>query len=217
MPFSGFTPADFGVFELPGYEARMPALRERVTPKLKELGAELEPRIAAVTGTELVPHVALHLRRSVNAPEETWVAFSRDKRGYKPYVHYRVAINGLGMKVACYLEEYAEDKPMLAEGLKRNAKELAAYLAKHHRIRSHDHEANYGKLQDGRTLNEQEILQLAERLAKVKSQHANFAIRFTRDHPAVQSDAMVEEACAAMGDLAPLYLLGAEPGYCLSR
>lgn len=216
MPFSGFTDEDFAVFEIPGFEARMPALKRRVTPKLKALGEQLAPEAPEAVGQTLYPHVAQHLRRSVNAPEETWVAFSRDRRGYKPYVHLRAAINAEGVKVACFLDEYAEDKPTLAEGLMVNAEALAVYLCERPHIRSHDAEANYGKLLDGRTLGEADIRVLADRLARVKSQHANFAVRFARTHPVVQSPELADAVLKAIRDLAPLYRLGAEPGYTMA-
>lgn len=213
MPFTGFTDEDFAVFEIPGFEARMPALKGRISPKLKALGEQLAPEVSEAAGQALYPHVAQHLRRSVNAPEETWVAFSRDRRGYKPYVHLRAAINAEGVKVACFMEEYAEDKPILAEGLKRNAEALAVYLCEHPHIRSHDAEANYGKLLDGRTLSEADIRALADRLSRVKSQRANFSVRFAKTHPVVQSPELADAILKAIRDLAPLYRLGAEPGY----
>jgi uncharacterized protein YktB (UPF0637 family) len=213
LPFTGFTEEDFSVFELPGFEARMPVLKANITPKLKELGAELLPALQREVSPNLHVHVAQHLRRSVNAPEETWVAFSRDKRGYKPYTHFRVAINSLGVKIVCYMEEYAVDKPTFAENLRRNARAIADYLKQHPEIRSHDHEANYGKLMEGRQLSEEDAAQLAGRLTKVKSQHANFAIKFTGNHPLVKSPKFAGTALEAIKDLLPLYLLGAEPGY----
>src|SRR6266511_3600407 len=93
VPFKGFTEDDFEIFSLPDFDTRMPALKSRITPKLKELADELLPRLIERTGLELSTHVAQHLRRSVNPAGETWLAFSRSARAYKPFVHLRVAIN----------------------------------------------------------------------------------------------------------------------------
>src|SRR5579859_7073653 len=153
----------------------MQALKDRITPKLKQLGDELAPELMGATGLELFVHTAQHLRRSVHPAEETWTTFSRSNRAYKPFVHLRVAINGTGIKVACFMEEYADDKPVLAANMKKNARALAFYLADHPEIRSHDAEANYGKLLDGRSMKTKDVVALAERLATVKSQHANFS------------------------------------------
>jgi len=211
--FAGFTDSDFAIFELPTFDERMAALKSEITPKLKELGAELASAVSEAAGGALYPHVALHLRRSVNPPEETWVAFARDRRGYKPYMHFRVAINGSGVKVACYTEEYSEDKLLLAAGMARCATPLAAYLARHPRIRSHDAEANYGKLLDGRTLKKKDIAELAARMQRVKSQHSNFAIRYPSTELVLRSASLVDEALAAIRELTPLYHLGVDPKY----
>src|SRR5581483_9932503 len=96
------------------------------------------PSLPEITHRELYPQVAQHLRRSVNPPVETWVAFSPAPRGYKPFIHFRVAINGGGLKVVCHLEEDSEDKATFAGGLQRNAAALACHLAAHPEIRAGD-------------------------------------------------------------------------------
>jgi uncharacterized protein YktB (UPF0637 family) len=37
--------------------------------------------------------VAKHARRTVNPPDDTWVAFALDKRGYKKHCHFKVAVS----------------------------------------------------------------------------------------------------------------------------
>ena len=209
-----FTTKEFDIFEIPGFDARMARLRAEITPKLKELGEVVGPRLKEGAGLDLRPQVALHLRRSVNPPEETWVAFSREARGYKPYVHLRLAVNGYGVKFACYLEEDADDKPLFAANLRANAKTLGPYLARNPQIRSHHAEANYGKMQPGLKLNSKGLLELADRLDKVKSQHANFAISLQRTDSALKSrETLAEAAVGALTLLTPLYRLGAEKRY----
>jgi uncharacterized protein YktB (UPF0637 family) len=215
--FSGFSSDDFDVFSLPDFDTRMPFLKQRITPKLKDLADSITPKLAEETGLDLYDHVALHLRRSVNPAEETWAAFSRIARAYKPVTHLRVAINGAGIKIACFLEEDADDKPTLAAGLKKNAAVVAAYLKANPSIRSHDAEANYGRLLEGRSLSRSEVDKLADRLAKVKSQHANFSIRYSRDEPILGSARFIEEAMTSLSALVPLYRLGSEPGYKLAK
>src|SRR5437763_9898733 len=91
--FEGFAPEDFEVFEAPEFSDRMPLLKQRITPKLKLAASALTERMAETLGETLFPHVALHLRRSVNPPIETWAAFARNARAYKPFVHVRVGIS----------------------------------------------------------------------------------------------------------------------------
>jgi uncharacterized protein YktB (UPF0637 family) len=211
VSITGFTSRDFDIFDLPDFETRMPTLKAEITPKLKAIGEVLAPRLSEAMGHDIFPHVAQHLRRTVNAPEETWVAFARNKRAYKPFVHTRVAINGTGLKIVCHLEDYARDKPAFAENLKRNAKALAAYLAEHAEILSYDLSDPYGKPMAGRQLNMKALKAFSERLLTVKSQHVSFAIPIDRSSPVVANpDMLVEAALKDMALLLPIYRLGAE-------
>ena len=88
-----FTSKEFEVFKVPDFQGRMAALRERVRPKLLGLGEALRPPLARAVGGEIFPHVAKHARRTVNPPDDTWVAFGPDRRGYKKDVHFKVAIS----------------------------------------------------------------------------------------------------------------------------
>src|SRR5262249_60114105 len=37
--------------------------------------------------------VPTHPRRTVNPPDDTWVAFALDKRGYKKHCHFKIAVS----------------------------------------------------------------------------------------------------------------------------
>jgi uncharacterized protein YktB (UPF0637 family) len=93
MGFAGFHASDFKVFDLQGFQPRMAAIREQVRPKLEALGVALLPALARVIGEEAFAHVARHARRTVNPPDDTWVAFGPDRRGYKKSCHFKVAIS----------------------------------------------------------------------------------------------------------------------------
>ena len=93
MAFTGFTSSDFKVLDLRGFQPRMAAIRAQIRPKLEALGAELLPDVSRVTGGDAFAHVAKHARRTVNPPDDTWVAFGPDKRGYKKHCHFKVAIS----------------------------------------------------------------------------------------------------------------------------
>jgi uncharacterized protein YktB (UPF0637 family) len=90
--FPVFTDTDFDVFLVPGLEARMERLIEQVRPKLTDIGNLLSPFLSAQCGHEMFPHVAKHARRTVNPPNDTWVAFAPNKRGYKAYPHFQVGM-----------------------------------------------------------------------------------------------------------------------------
>lgn len=88
-----FTSKEFDVFKIPDFQDRMIALRERVRPRLEALGETLRPALAKTVGRDVFAHVAKHARRTVNPPDDTWVAFGPDKRGYKKDVHFKVAVS----------------------------------------------------------------------------------------------------------------------------
>lgn len=209
-----FTPNDFDIFTIPGFDPRMTRLKAEITPKLKELGGVLAPKLEEMSGLRMTSQVAQHLRRSVNPPQETWVAFCREVRGYKPYVHLRLAINAHGLKFTCYLEEDADDKSVFAKSLRVNAKALGDHITRNPQIRSHHAEANYGMLNSGMLMDGKALKALAERLDTVKSQHANFAISMPRADSATKSkDSVIEAAMDSFGLLLPIYRLGVQKNY----
>jgi uncharacterized protein YktB (UPF0637 family) len=93
MPSGALTASDFRVFTVTGFAPRMQAIRTRVRPKLESIGRSLLPDVGRATGSEAFTHVAKHARRSVNPPDDTWVAFGPDKRGYKKHCHFKVAVS----------------------------------------------------------------------------------------------------------------------------
>lgn len=113
-----FSANDLEVFTLPGFDERMQALREQIRPKLHQLGQELAEPLSHRVGEPLYPHVAKHARRSVNPPEETWVAFSPNARGYKKYPYLGVAISRFGIHPRVVAKtESVELRPTMAERL----------------------------------------------------------------------------------------------------
>jgi hypothetical protein len=94
MASGSFTTADFRVFEIDGFKARMEAIRTRIRPKLESLGRGLAPDVAHATGSEAFAHVARHARRTVNPPDDTWVALGPDRRGDKKHGPFKVAASG---------------------------------------------------------------------------------------------------------------------------
>ena len=98
MAFPGFTAADFKVFEVDGFAPRMAAIKGRIRPKLEAAGRDLVADVSRVGGAPAYVHVAKHMRRTVNPPDDTWVAFAADKRGYKKHCHFKVAVSRRGVR-----------------------------------------------------------------------------------------------------------------------
>lgn len=94
MEFISFTNEDFDVFFIDGLDARMEAIKEKIRPKLENLGHHFAPTLTALTGDEMFAHTAKHARRTKNPPNDTWVAFAANRRGYKMLPHFQIGLWG---------------------------------------------------------------------------------------------------------------------------
>ena len=128
MAFTGFAASDFSVFDIKGFQPRMSAIRAQIRPKLEALGMGLLPDIARVTGEPAFAHVAKHARRTVNPPDDTWVAFGPDKRGYKKHCHFKVAISRHCVRFLFEAGPEYADKKKFAAAWKKSAPRLAPVL-----------------------------------------------------------------------------------------
>ncbi|MFS0644219.1 YktB family protein [Siminovitchia sp. 179-K 8D1 HS] len=92
MRFTGFTDSDFETFQIEGLEERMEAIEDRIRPKFRTIGQELTDELSARLGSEMFLHIAKHARRTVNPPQDTWLAIAANKRGYKKHPHFQVGL-----------------------------------------------------------------------------------------------------------------------------
>lgn len=92
MKFEGFTKKDFDTFTIQGLDERMEAIEERIRPKFRTIGQELTDDLSASIGSEMFLHIAKHARRTVNAPQDTWLAIAANKRGYKKHPHFQIGL-----------------------------------------------------------------------------------------------------------------------------
>ena len=128
MPSSTFGAADFKVFDVKGFQARMQEIRGRIRPKLETLGGRLAPELQRTTGESTFAHVARHARRTVNPPDDTWVAFAGDARGYKKHCHFKFAVSRSGVRFLFEVGPEHADKKKWASAWKKNAPKLAPVL-----------------------------------------------------------------------------------------
>jgi uncharacterized protein YktB (UPF0637 family) len=132
LDFQGFTKQDFEVFEVPGLELRMEALKSSLRPKLEQLGRDISEFLSNELHQPVYPHVARHARRTVNPPNDSWVAFCHDKRGYKKHPHFQIgtwqthAFATFGM---IYESPY---RTAYAEQLKTHAHEVLSTIPKNY-------------------------------------------------------------------------------------
>lgn len=92
MNFPGFVQADFDTFHIEGLDDRMEAIQSRIQPKFRVIGTELADHLSAQLGNEMFLHIAKHARRTVNPPQDTWLAVADNKRGYKKHPHFQVGL-----------------------------------------------------------------------------------------------------------------------------
>src|ERR671924_2304958 len=128
MPSAALGSADFKVFDVKGFQPRMGAIRTRIRPKLETLGRSLAPALARSLGGDTFAHVAKHARRTVNPPDDTWVAFGPDARGYKKHCHFKVAISRRAVRFLFEVGPEHDDKKRWAAAWKRNAPRLGPVL-----------------------------------------------------------------------------------------
>jgi uncharacterized protein YktB (UPF0637 family) len=128
MSFPGFTASDFKVFDIPGFKARMEVIQSRIRPKLEAAGRDLLPDVTRIGGAQAFAHVAKHARRTVNPPDDTWVAFALDKRGYKKHCHFKVAVSRNAVRFLFEAGPEHGDKKRWVAAWKRHAPQLVPVL-----------------------------------------------------------------------------------------
>ncbi|MFC4076588.1 YktB family protein [Salinithrix halophila] len=203
MAFTGFEISDFDVFTIPGLDPRMEELRERVRPKLQALGEAIAPRLSEQTGETMYVHVAKHARRSVNPPDETWVAWSDGKRGYKSRPHFQVGLreaNLFGMFALIY--EYP-NKPGFARDMLEQLDEILPALPGTFVV-SPDH--TKPETHSLTELGKEGLEQMLKRLGNVKKAEFLIGIELNREDPTVRNgEKLIRKVEETFTTLQPLY------------
>jgi len=208
MPSPAFYATDFKVFDEPGFRARMGAIRERIRPKLEAVGHSLAPAVSRATGGDAFAHVAKHARRTVNPPDDTWVAFGPDARGYKKHCHFKVAVSRRAVRFLFEVGPEHADKKRWAAAWKRNAPRLGPVLRRVKGLawfkNEHDEEAA-SPLAD---LSPEQLAELADELTRTRDGQ----LVLGRVVPAEQASRWTEAqyrdaALETFRALAPLYRL----------
>lgn len=128
MASTAFNAADFRVFDVKGFQPRMGEIRVRIRPKLEAMGHSLLPAVSRATGSPAFPHVAKHARRTINPPDDTWVAFGPDARGYKKHCHFKVAVSRHCVRFLFEVGPEHADKRRWGAAWKRSAGKLGPVL-----------------------------------------------------------------------------------------
>ena len=168
MAFPGFTAADFAVFEIDGFKPRMEAIRRRIRPKLEAIGRDLLPDVGRIAGDQAFAHVARHARRTVNAPDDTWVAFALDKRGYKKHCHFKVAVSRGAVRFLFEAGPEHAGKKQWAAAWKRHAPQLVPVLRRAKGLAWFKNEHDEKPAAILSDLDADEIARLAEELTRTR-------------------------------------------------
>ncbi|MGE7917098.1 YktB family protein [Lysinibacillus xylanilyticus] len=120
MPKIKWTNKDFNVFQIDGLDQRMDALISDVRPKFQLLGEDFSSFFSSHLGEEFYPHVAKHARRTVNPPNDSWVAFAPYKRGYKSLPHFQIGLWSTHLFIVLAIIYEAPQKNVMAERLIAN-------------------------------------------------------------------------------------------------
>lgn len=205
MNFQGFTAQDFDVFKIDGLEPRMSALRELIRPKLEAIGQELSSTLSLLTQEEIYYHVAKHARRKVNPPSDTWVAWASNKRGYKAEPHFQVGLWQTHLFVWFALIYEAPNKARFGTQLKEHAEDILSRLPEDF-VWSLDHTQPTTIPQE--EIDEERLLDMAERLEKVKKAEILCGITIDRNDPILKDGKkLLKKIEDTFEALQPLYQL----------
>lgn len=203
--FQGFSPEDFNVFAIEGLEARMEAIKSRIRPKFEYLGNHFSAYLSVKTGDEMVHHIAKHARRTVNPPDDTWVAWAADKRGYKKHPHFQIGLWGTHLFVWFAVIYEAPFKEAIGKAFEESIDVIWKEVPPHFRW-SPDHtlpestpQAELGR--DG-------LLRMFRRLQQVKKAEILCGITIDRHDPILSQGDKLLSVCEQTFDvLARLYRL----------
>ncbi|QJD88083.1 DUF1054 domain-containing protein [Cohnella herbarum] len=203
MAFSGFDNRDFEVFEIEGLESRMEALIDRVRPKFHHLGELVTPMLGAMCEEEMFTHVAKHARRTVNAPNDSWVAFANNKRGYKAHPHFQIGLWSTHVFVQFAIIYECPNKNVFAERALRELNSIRNAVPAHF-VWSKDHMIPTGLKHS--ELSDAELSDLFERLRTVKASELTCGIHIMRDDKVLQDgEAFLKLVDETYRTLLPLY------------
>ncbi|MED1564260.1 hypothetical protein AJ85_09195 [Alkalihalobacillus alcalophilus ATCC 27647 = CGMCC 1.3604] len=205
MTFSGFNDSDFNVFNINGLEERMEALKSNIRPKFEAIAAELEPTLASLTGDEMFTHIAKHARRTVNPPNDTWVAFANSKRGYKMLPHFQVGLFETHLFVWFAVIYECPIKAPFAEKLLKNVNKWKKDIPNDF-VWSIDHMKPEAKKHGDLSKNELEAM--FTRLKDVKKAELLCGIHIDRNDPILKDgQALIQKIEETYKTILPLYTL----------
>jgi uncharacterized protein YktB (UPF0637 family) len=208
MPRSPFRSPDFEVFAVKGFQPRMSDIRARIRPKLETLGASLAPVIGKSTGGDVFAHVAKHARRTVNPPDDTWVAFGPEARGYKKHPHFKLAVSRHAIRFLFEIGPEHAEKKRWASAWKKSAPKLAPVLRRVKDLAWFKNEHDEEPAASLADLTAEEIGALADEITRTRDGQLVIGRAVSADDAARWTEAQYRDAALdTFRALAPLYRL----------
>ena len=200
-----FTEEDFNVFTIEGFQDRMDALIETIRPKLHVLGDYFAQQLSIMTGEEIFPHVAMHARRTVNPPNDTWVAFSTNKRGYKMLPHFQIGLWETHLFIWFAIIYEAPNKREYGKKLENKAAQLIKMVPQHF-VWSMDHMKPDAI--SHKPLKKEDLVSMFQRLQTVKKAEILCGIHISReDAVKLNENDLLDTIQNTFNSLLPLYQL----------
>jgi uncharacterized protein YktB (UPF0637 family) len=205
LNFTGFAAEDFDVFAVEGLEERMEALKAHLRVKLTQLGQDLAPVLTGLTGEPMYAHVAKHARRKTNPPRDSWVAWSKNPRGYKMFPHFQVGAWQTHAFVQFGIIYESPMKDVFAEQMMKHLEEIKRLVPGSYAWYP-DHMNPVGRLH--KEMSQEDFVRIAERLAKQKNGEVMVGMNVSReDAVRLAPEEFLRMAEEAFATLTPLYKL----------
>ena len=209
MGFTGFTAKDFQVFAMLDFAGRMGAIRQKILPKLFTLAEEMAPDFRRLVGGEIYAHVAKHMRRTVNPPGDTWVAFGPDKRGYKKTQHFKVAISRHCVRFLFEIGPEYATKTKWTRAWQAQTDQLIPFLQKVKGLGWFKNEHDEDPAAELKDMTPDQIRDLPKELTRRKDGQLVLGRRVVQGEAIdLASTALEKEALGVFAALLPLYRLG---------
>lgn len=192
-----FEASDFEIFDEQTLAGRMALIRDVIDPKFEQF-AEIALPILNQDGQSWFAHIAKHLRRTTYAPDNTWVAFAPNKRGYKMMPHFELGIWADHIYLYLAVEENMKPKQTAPIVSKLTAvSPMIANLPEQFVI-SQDHMVNQNV-----PLSAYEATVL--RFENVKHSEVLIGIKIMRGDAYLGTSAVTEKLISALKTLLPIY------------
>lgn len=194
-----FDAQDFDIFDEQTLSGRMTAIWDVIDPKFEQAAAVLLP-ILATDGQHWTAHIAKHLRRTTNAPDNTWVAFAPNKRGYKMMPHFELGLWADHLYLYLAIEENMKPQqtPDIVAKLQRAREQVAQLPAEY--VLSADHMTNATQ-----PLTLAAYDDLVARFAAVRHSEVLIGLTIPRGDDRLKGDRSVEVLSTAVKTLLPIY------------